>query len=253
METAVTPADVWAALKATAERLDRSIELSERRMAEFFEALERTRAEFDRRQAELDRRFGEMQAAADLRQAEIDRRQAEADRRQAQIDRRFEEMQAAMAKSSAKTDAEAQRMLRKLADLGDRIGEFAESMVIPGVQRLLAERGIEVHGISPRAFRRFDGQSAEFDAVIVNDRYVAVVEVKSRLKSADVAEHVSRMDNFKKFFPEFRDRRGIGVVAGMLIDEEAGKFAYREGLFVLEQSGETIRIRNDAKFRPKEW
>jgi hypothetical protein len=31
------------------------------------------------------------------------------------------------------------------------------------------------------------------------------------------------------------------------------RFAYRKGLYVLAQSGDTIQIRNDARFQPKQW
>ena len=39
----------------------------------------------------------------------------------------------------------------------------------------------------------------------------------------------------------------------MVINKGADKFAYRNGLFVLRQSGEIIEIANDESFRPKEW
>jgi len=42
-------------------------------------------------------------------------------------------------------------------------------------------------------------------------------------------------------------------VAGMVVPDEAAKYAYRRGLFVLAQNGDSILIRNDAKFAPKLW
>jgi len=45
-----------------------------------------------------------------------------------------------------------------------------------------------------------------------------------------------------------------GGVAGMDIVEEADKYAYRRGLFVLGMTGEGIaRIMNDQKFTPKDF
>ncbi len=45
----------------------------------------------------------------------------------------------------------------------------------------------------------------------------------------------------------------MGAVAGMVVQDEAAKYAYRRGLFVLAQSGDSVLIRNDNKFVPKQW
>jgi len=39
----------------------------------------------------------------------------------------------------------------------------------------------------------------------------------------------------------------------VLIDEGADQFAYKRGLFVIEQSGETVNITNDDELSPMEW
>jgi len=38
-----------------------------------------------------------------------------------------------------------------------------------------------------------------------------------------------------------------------VIDGGADKFAYRQGLFVIAQKGENVKILNDKKFIPKEF
>ena len=54
-------------------------------------------------------------------------------------------------------------------------------------------------------------------------------------------------------FPEYNDKQLYGAVAGIEIEQGADKYAYRQGLFVLAQSGETVTILNDARFQPKVW
>ena len=49
------------------------------------------------------------------------------------------------------------------------------------------------------------------------------------------------------------NKKVIGAVAGIVIDESADKYAYRKGLFVIGQTGETVKILNDEKFEPKVW
>ena len=40
---------------------------------------------------------------------------------------------------------------------------------------------------------------------------------------------------------------------GMVLPEDVGLNASRQGLFVLAQSGDSVEIRNDARFAPKVW
>ena len=58
---------------------------------------------------------------------------------------------------------------------------------------------------------------------------------------------------FKHFFPEHEDKNVMGAVAGIVMDGNSDKFAYKQGLFVIGQTGETVRILNDEKFKPKAW
>jgi hypothetical protein len=45
----------------------------------------------------------------------------------------------------------------------------------------------------------------------------------------------------------------MGAVAGMVVPDDVAKYAYRRGFFVLAQNGDSILIRNDAKFNPTQW
>jgi hypothetical protein len=80
-----------------------------------------------------------------------------------------------------------------------------------------------------------------------------MVEVKSSLRVDDVKELLEDLRRFRHFFPEYADHQLHGAVAGMRIEEGADRFAYRQGLFVLAQTGDSMRILNDAAFEPKSW
>jgi hypothetical protein len=45
----------------------------------------------------------------------------------------------------------------------------------------------------------------------------------------------------------------LGAVAAITFDSGADRYAYRQGLFVLAQSGESMAILNDAVFEPRVW
>ena len=58
-----------------------------------------------------------------------------------------------------------------------------------------------------------------------------------------------------KDVPRFssKGRKVIGAVGGIVIEEGSDKYAYKQGLYVITESGETVRILNDEKFKPKKW
>lgn len=130
---------------------------------------------------------------------------------------------------------------------------IVEGLVAPGAVRMFKERGIEVSETSTRVERYKNGEKMEIDVLVVNKDYVLAIEAKSTLTVDDVNEHLKKLRRFKEFFPRFADRKVIGAVAGIVIEERSDKYAYRKGLFVIGQTGETVKILNDEKFNPKTW
>lgn len=53
--------------------------------------------------------------------------------------------------------------------------------------------------------------------------------------------------------PSYHNKKALGAVAGMVVPSEVARYAYRKGLFVLAQSGETVIILNDEQFEPQVW
>ncbi|MBF0164541.1 MAG: DUF3782 domain-containing protein [Magnetococcales bacterium] len=161
----------------------------------------------------------------------------------AETDRQFKE-----------TDRQMRETDRKLDRLGGRLGEFVEGLVAPACETLFAQRGIPVHKVSRRVVAKLtNGRMMEIDLFVVNTDAVVLVEVKSKLTVDDVREHVTRLEAFKEFFQEYADKRTIGAVAAMVIEENVSRFAINQGLFVIEQSGDTLRLANGDDFKPKSW
>jgi hypothetical protein len=133
------------------------------------------------------------------------------------------------------------------------LGEFVEWQVRPAVVRLFQERGIAVHELYPGASARRDGEAIEIDLLVVNTTEAVLVEVKSKLTQADVDEHLERLSKFKRLMPRYGDVQTMGAVAAMVVPEEVARYAYRQGLFVLAQSGESVVILNDQGFQPRAW
>jgi hypothetical protein len=166
-----------------------------------------------------------------------------------QSDTRMQETEQMM-KENAQQIKEVNRAIGRL---GNRLGEFVEEMVRPAAVRLFQERGIAVHQVSQRVYAERDGDSMEVDLLVVNGTDAILIEVKSALSVQDIDEHLDRLSRFKKLSPQYQDFNVMGAMAAMVVPDDAARYAYRKGLFVLGQSGETVTIRNDEAFRPATW
>jgi hypothetical protein len=173
---------------------------------------------------------------------ETDQKFRETDQKFRETDHKMKELEAIVARTSRSVD-----------DLTGKWGKFLEGMVAPACKTLFADRDIPVHKVSQRVRAEYGGRTMEIDILVVNAGHAVLVEVKSTLKVEDVRDHIERLGRFREFFPEYADKRVLGAVAGIVIEEQADRFAYREGLFVIGQAGETVRILNDRQFQPKSW
>ena len=178
-------------------------------------------------------------------------------------ERRFKETERVIEQASLqieKAGKQVEQTSREISAVGKRVdaltgkwGRFVEGLVVPAAERLFQQRGILVDKVSQRVKARKNGRGMEIDILAINQGYVVLIEVKSTLSVDDVKEHLQNLSEFKFFFPEYADRKVVGAVAGIVIDEGAGRYAYKSGLFVIGQSGETVKIFNDEKFVPRTW
>ncbi|MFM7190167.1 MAG: DUF3782 domain-containing protein [Microcystaceae cyanobacterium] len=185
--------------------------------------------------------------------AEVTRKQAELTASQQETDRQLKETDRQLKEQAQKTDREIRQVNRELGNLGGKWGRFVENMVAPACETLFLKRGIPVHQVSQRVKKRLEGQTLEIDILVTNENHVLVVEVKSSLGVGDVKALSADLSLFRQFFPEYAHKELYGAVAGIEIEEGADKYAYRQGLFVLAQAGETVAILNNDDFQPKSW
>ena len=143
---------------------------------------------------------------------------------------------------------------KKMVDrLTGKWGAFVEGLVMPAVERLFSDRGIKLTQTLPRARAKQNGNAMEIDILGVNREYAVLVEVKSTLSVDDVDDHLERLRKFKKFFHQYKEYKIIGAVSGIIIPENVEVYATKKGLFVIGQSGDSVKIFNDEKFKPTVW
>ncbi len=158
-----------------------------------------------------------------------------------------------MQEQSRETDRRIKETSKKIGELGNRLGEFVEEMVRPCAAKLFQERGVDA-SMTARDVSFDNGEDGiEIDLLVRNGTDMVAIECKSKLDIDDVNLHLERLAKFKKYFPEYADKKLMGAVAAMVIPKDVGRYAYKKGLFVMVQSGDVMTILNDERFTPKQW
>jgi len=186
-------------------------------------------------------------------QKETNRKFQETDQKFQETTQKFQETAQRFQDTERLIKEQNRQLNEQLGKLGNRLGEFVEWQVRPAAVRLFQERGIDVHEMYPNvSARRLEG-SLEIDLLVVNNTEAVLIEVKSKLSQADVDEHLERLTKFKQLMPRYQEIKALGAVAAMVVPDEVARYAYRKGLFVLAQSGDSLIILNSAQFQPKAW
>ncbi len=192
--------------------------------------------------------------------AELVEAQKETDRKFQETDRKFQETDRIIQETSQNIDRVHHQLSQQLGGvsqqlgaLGGKWGQFVENLVAPACKTLFLERGIPVHQVSQRVKRFEQGETLEIDVLVQNQQHVMAVEVKSTLGVEDVQAFIEDLGRFHQFFPDQTERQLYGAVAAITFDSGADRYAYRQGLFVLAQAGDSMTILNDAAFEPRVW
>jgi hypothetical protein len=194
--------------------------------------------------------FKASQADLQASAAEFDRRMAES---KVEFDRRMAESKAESDQRMERLEQLAANVSREVSRLGDRWGLFVENIVAPAVLRLFQERGIEIRHLYRRAVSDIPGARMEVDILAVNGDVAVVVEVKSRLTKEDVDDFCESLQRFKQAFPERVNHQIYGAVAAIEFVKDIDRYAYRKGLFVIRQCGDSVELANDKSFQPRAW
>ena len=167
------------------------------------------------------------------------------------------EFEERLAREAEEREKSKKELDKQIGGLTGTWGKFVEELTAPNSVELFKKRGIEITTMAQRIERKRDGKPYyQIDLLLYNETSVIVVEVKSVLKVADVDEHLERLEKIQEVPPKVFNLRGktlLGAVAGIIIEEDADKYAYRKGLYVLRQKGNIVEIANDENFEPREW
>jgi hypothetical protein len=194
-------------------------------------------------------------AFEDIRAAflEIARRQEELARRQEETDRQMKETDRQM----KETDRRMKETDRRVGEMTNRFGELAEHLVAPSIREKFNALGYHFTRSSqnvdislPENERAF----AEIDILLENGDLAIAIEVKSKPLYKDIDRHLERMEVLRQAADERGDRRKFrGAVAGAILSTEVRDYILKAGFYVIEQTGDTVRVDAPAGFTPREW
>jgi hypothetical protein len=177
-----------------------------------------------------------------------------------ETDRKMQEMTAEtnrkMREMTAETDRKMRETDRKIGELGNRFGELAEHLVTPNiVEKFRAlDYAFTKAGPDVEFFGRDGKALAEVDVWLENGEFAMAVEVKSHLREQDVDRHAGRMEILRAYLDERHDtRKLLGAVAGAIVNAAVKNYALKRGFYVIEQSGDTVKIEAPEGFRPRMW
>ena len=173
--------------------------------------------------------------------------------RQKETDRQMKERQKEYAEQLKESE---QQWNRRMGNLSNRFGEIAEHLVAPGINKRFNQLGYHFGEVFPGGVKvEEDGKiKTQIDLLLENDDTIMAVEVKSKPDEDDIADHIRRLEILRDYRRKKNDLRQVeGAIAGAIFKEAVKKATTKAGLYVIEQSGDTMKIEVPHGFVPRKW
>ena len=223
-----TPEKVWATLQETAllqKENDRKLAETERFLKEQF-------AETSRLQKENERI-----AKEDF--AELRRLQKENDRKLAETERIFKE-------DHAKYEKRMKRMEETMGGWANCHGSFAEEYFYNSFdedkQDFFGEHFNKIHKNVKPVLKNLQD---EYDIVMYNDSYVAIVETKFTARKKDIPKVLKKAETFRILCPDYKDYKIYLGLASLSFNDELEQECIDHGIAIIKQVGDTVVINDD--------
>jgi chromosome segregation ATPase len=153
------------------------------------------------------------------------------------------------------TRREHRELNKKWGDMANRLGTIVEDLVVPSLPQIIEETLMErIDDLSVRRKRRLpNGRSKEFDAIAVTPSLVCLNSTKATLRSADVDQMITDIEELREFFPDYREVPVVGILATLAAEQSVVRYATKLGFLVLAVGDELMVIQNPAGFVPRRW
>jgi len=175
----------------------------------------------------------------------------ETDRKMQDTDRLLKEL----VQEKRETDRQLRELGKQIGGLGNKFGSFTEGLALPSMEKILRRRfGVDTVAPSVRVAR--GGQHLELDVLAyanseVNAAYV--VEVKSHLREEHIQQLLEILEQFADWFPEHRDKKLYGILAGVHIPAALRPCVLEQGLYLAHIHDDLFELEVPDDFQPRRF
>jgi hypothetical protein len=161
------------------------------------------------------------------------------------------ETQQSLKESNLRTEKVIKETQKNIGGLNNSLGSLVEHILTPGLPKKFKKLGYSFNRIATYKFA--EGVYAQIDGMLENGEQAVAVEVKVTLRQMDIDDHLLRMEKIRKYADEHGDKRQfMGAMAATITDEATRNYALKKGLFVIEPSGEDVKVTKPAA-EPRVW
>jgi hypothetical protein len=130
---------------------------------------------------------------------------------------------------------------KNVGGLSNSLGSIVERLLTSNLPQKFKKFGYKFNRIASYSYAA--GVYAQIDGMLENGSQAVAVEVKTKLRQSDVDDHLIRMEKIQKHADEHGDKRQfMGAMAAFITDESTKNYALKQGLFVIEPSGEDVKV-----------
>jgi len=265
-------------VRPRARTLDEALIYMTERMAESDAKIAESNAKYDAKKAETDAQIAESNKKIAESDAKIAESNKKTDERFTKTEKLISEMlqemketheltERKMNESHEKTEqairdfvVESNKILDRLSDnignVGNRLGDIVELIVIPGVRKEINALGHKFKRSYPN--KKINGRKeriAEIDLLLTDGTEAMAVEIKSNLSANYVDAFLMKLKKLRKFETEanLQGKKLYGAMVGVYVDERARKLALKNGLYVIEILEEEKKLKTDKPTKCRVW
>jgi hypothetical protein len=157
-----------------------------------------------------------------------------------EISRESRERSVAIDQERVETQRVMKELGRRMGAMASNQGDVAEEFFYNTLFDKPEVGGIRFDRVLKNVSGGKPGHQAEFDVVMHNGSSMAIVEVKYKVHANDIEQVQRQIENYRDIFPEYKDYKLFGGIAGFSVPDDVARAAREEGLFVLKRKGELL-------------
>ena len=133
---------------------------------------------------------------------------------------------------------------------------MAEHLVAPGIIKKFNKLGFKFNKTISNGmviWENEDKYKTEIDIYLENHEYIIAVEVKAKPKEQDIEHHIKRLQIIREDREPGDQKKILGAIAGAVYPEDVKAAVLEAGMYVLEQSGDTMKIKAPEQNKLRNW